>query len=122
MGHESLLLGLVPNTPNRGARLSPVNTVCGHHSRVSLIGRMEDRAGRVVRQRLRDGRRDSGIESATLTLALPKAGLFRAAGRQRAGRVFLGDIGIPGALYRRLGLEAGLPFASGRIVRFEAET
>ncbi len=31
MGHECLLLGLVLNTPNRGARLSLVNNVCGHH-------------------------------------------------------------------------------------------
>ena len=32
MGHESLLQGLVLNTPNRGARLSLVNNVCGHHT------------------------------------------------------------------------------------------
>ena len=31
MGHESLLLGLELNTPNRGARLSLVNNVCGNH-------------------------------------------------------------------------------------------
>jgi NAD(P)H-hydrate epimerase len=60
--------------------------------------------------------------TATLTLALPKAGLFRAAGRERAGRVYLGDIGLPAALYRRLGLEVGAPFAKGQIVRLEAGT
>jgi NAD(P)H-hydrate epimerase len=59
--------------------------------------------------------------TATLTLALPKPGLFRGQGRQRAGRVYLGDIGIPAALYRRLGLDAGTPFAQGRIVRLEAD-
>ena len=59
--------------------------------------------------------------TATLTLALPKPGLFRAAGRERAGRVYLGDIGLPAALYGRLGLEPGVPFAEGRIVRLEAE-
>jgi hypothetical protein len=32
MGHESLLHGLVLNTPNRGARLSLVNNVCGNHT------------------------------------------------------------------------------------------
>jgi NAD(P)H-hydrate epimerase len=58
---------------------------------------------------------------ATLTLALPKRGLFRAAGRQRAGRIHLGDIGVPAALYRRLGVDSGTPFASGRIVRLEIE-
>jgi NAD(P)H-hydrate epimerase len=59
--------------------------------------------------------------TATLTLALPKAGLFRAAGPSRAGRVYLGDIGLPAALYGRLGLDVGAPFARGRIVRLEAE-
>jgi len=59
--------------------------------------------------------------TATLTLALPKPGLFSAAGRDRAGRVHLADIGLPAALYRRLGLDAGTPFALGRIVRLEAE-
>jgi NAD(P)H-hydrate epimerase len=59
--------------------------------------------------------------TATLTLALPKPGLFQAAGRERAGRVYLGDIGLPAALYRRLGLETGTPFADGRIVRLETD-
>jgi NAD(P)H-hydrate epimerase len=59
--------------------------------------------------------------SATLTLALPKPGLFQGAGPEHAGRVFLGDIGIPGALYRRLGLDVAVPFAQGRIVRLEAD-
>jgi len=59
--------------------------------------------------------------TATLTLALPKPGLFSAAGRDHAGRVHLADIGLPAALYRRLGVEPGTPFAAGRIVRLEAE-
>lgn len=59
--------------------------------------------------------------SATLTLALPKPGLFRGAGRELAGRVYLGDIGLPAALFRRLGVEVDIPFADGPIVRLEAE-
>jgi NAD(P)H-hydrate epimerase len=59
--------------------------------------------------------------TATLTLALPKSGLFRAGGRERAGRVYLGDLGLPAALYRRLGLDIAAPFAEGRIIRLEAE-
>jgi NAD(P)H-hydrate epimerase len=59
--------------------------------------------------------------TATLTLALPKPGLFRAQGLERAGRVYLGDLGIPAALYRRLGLEPGLPFAEGPIIRLETD-
>jgi NAD(P)H-hydrate epimerase len=60
--------------------------------------------------------------SATLTLALPKPGLFHGAGPEHAGRVFLGDIGIPGALYRRLRIDVATPFAQGRIVRLEADS
>ena len=59
--------------------------------------------------------------TATLTLALPKPGLFRAAGREHAGRVYLGDIGLPAALYGRLGIDAGTPFAEGPIVRLEGD-
>ncbi len=59
--------------------------------------------------------------TATLTLALPKPGLFRGAGPVRAGRVHLADIGLPSAVFRRLGLDAGAPFAPGRIVRLEGE-
>ncbi len=33
----------------------------------------------------------------------------------------LGDIGLPAALFRRLGLDPGVPFAEGPIVRLEAE-
>ena len=54
--------------------------------------------------------------TATLTLALPKPGLFRGAGPDRAGRVYLGDIGLPEAGYAALGISAGHPFSAGRIV------
>lgn len=57
--------------------------------------------------------------TATLTLALPKSGLFAGDGMRHAGRVYLADIGIPGQLYRTLGIEIGVPFAAGRIVRLE---
>lgn len=59
--------------------------------------------------------------TATLTLALPKPGLLRADGATHAGRVYLGDIGLPAAIYRRLGVDAGTPFACGPVVRLEAE-
>jgi hydroxyethylthiazole kinase-like uncharacterized protein yjeF len=58
--------------------------------------------------------------TATLTLALPKAGLLSEAGRAYAGRLHLADIGLPVELYERLGLDPGAPFAPGRIVRLEA--
>ena len=53
---------------------------------------------------------------ATMTLALPKTGLLSAGGPGRAGDLYLADIGLPSTLYRRLGLDVGTPFASGRIV------
>jgi len=57
--------------------------------------------------------------TATLTLALLKPGLLRGEGPGRAGRLYLADIGLPAALYRRLGIDAGTAFAEGRIVRLE---
>ncbi|CAN5505647.1 hypothetical protein BH20CHL7_BH20CHL7_04910 [soil metagenome] len=53
---------------------------------------------------------------ATLTLALPKPGLFRGAGPVHAGRVYLGDLGLPMALYAGLDVPVGSPFAAGRPV------
>jgi len=54
--------------------------------------------------------------TATLTLALPKPGLFQGEGPDRAGRVYLADIGLPEALYAGLGISAGHPYSAGRIV------
>ena len=57
---------------------------------------------------------------ATMTLALPKTGLLSRAGRERSGRLFLADIGLPAALYQRIGLSVVAPFSSSRIVRLDA--
>ncbi|HUY98761.1 MAG TPA: NAD(P)H-hydrate epimerase [Thermomicrobiaceae bacterium] len=54
--------------------------------------------------------------TATLTLALPKRGLLTTTGRSRAGRLYLADLGLPAALYARVGLAVGVPFATGRMV------
>ncbi len=54
--------------------------------------------------------------TATLTLALPKPGLLTAAGAHRAGRLYLGDLGLPSALYARLGIDVGPLFAPGGIL------
>ena len=54
--------------------------------------------------------------TATLTLALPKAGLLTEAGRARSGRLYLGDLGLPSALYATIGIDAGIPFAGGPVV------
>ena len=54
--------------------------------------------------------------TATLTLALPKRGLLTPTGRSHAGRLYLADLGLPAALYARLGLAVDAPFVTGRIV------
>ena len=56
---------------------------------------------------------------ATMTLALPKIGLSSESGRRHSGRLYLADLGLPGALYRRLGLTVDAPFAAARVVRID---
>lgn len=56
--------------------------------------------------------------AATLTLALPKTGLFAPAAAVHVGELYLADIGVPPRLYaERLGLDPGTLFARGEIVR-----
>jgi NAD(P)H-hydrate epimerase len=57
--------------------------------------------------------------SATLTVALPKEGLLAPGARDRVGRLFLADIGLPRALLARVGIDASGLFAAGRIVRLD---
>lgn len=57
--------------------------------------------------------------SATLALGLPKPGLLAAAGAERSGRLYLGDLGLPAALYASLGLDVGSVFAIDRIVTLD---
>lgn len=52
--------------------------------------------------------------TATLTLALPKTALGGDDARALSGDLYLADISVPPALYRRLGLEVAPLFASGR--------
>ncbi|MEE8335992.1 MAG: NAD(P)H-hydrate epimerase [Candidatus Neomarinimicrobiota bacterium] len=41
----------------------------------------------------------------TLTLALPKTGLIISPGREKAGQLYLADIGVPPELYKKIGLQ-----------------
>ena len=54
--------------------------------------------------------------TATLTLALPKSGMLTAEGRARTGRLYLGDLGLPSALYAAIGIDMGIPFGGGPVV------
>ena len=52
-----------------------------------------------------------GVEAAaTLTLALPKEGL------RSVRPLYVADLGLPEALWNRMGLRVGPVFASGRIL------
>jgi NAD(P)H-hydrate epimerase len=55
---------------------------------------------------------------ATLTLALPKTGLHAEGAEEYVGRLYLGDIGVPPAVYSAMGVDLprGL-FAEGEILR-----
>ncbi|MCH8207400.1 MAG: NAD(P)H-hydrate epimerase, partial [Chloroflexi bacterium] len=57
--------------------------------------------------------------TATLTLALPKHGLFGDEARKHVGELYLADIGVPPELYARpsVGLKVGSIFARDETVR-----
>lgn len=54
--------------------------------------------------------------AATLTLALPKAGLVQPGARPWVGELSVADISVPEAVYQRLGLSVGPLFARADIV------
>lgn len=58
---------------------------------------------------------------ATMTLALPKAGLRASGVEERVGELYLADLSVPPALYAgpRLGLNVGHIFAESDIVRLK---
>ena len=55
--------------------------------------------------------------AATVTLALPKAGLLNPEARPWVGDLYLADISVPRAVYRAIGLEVGSIFASSDLIR-----
>ncbi len=56
---------------------------------------------------------------ATLTLALPKTGLFTPEVKKYVGELYIGDISVPPILYSRLGIEVDSDlFARGAVVRY----
>lgn len=54
---------------------------------------------------------------ATLTLALPKSGLWSPGAHRVTGELYLADIGVPEAIYTRLGLDVGPIFARHDLLR-----
>ena len=57
--------------------------------------------------------------AATVTLALPKVGLAGGLDAGVVGALSLADIGIPAAVYERLGLAVGRPFARRSVVALD---
>jgi NAD(P)H-hydrate epimerase len=55
--------------------------------------------------------------TATMTLALPKIGLI---GASQVGELYLADISVPRALYRKMGIEVGDLFAQDSIIRVQS--
>ena len=56
---------------------------------------------------------------ATMTLALPKIGLFSDEASEFVGELYLADIGVPPDLYRRLGLEVPYLFQDASLLRID---
>lgn len=56
---------------------------------------------------------------ATVTLALPKRGLLVPTATPYVGRLWVGDIGVPSSLYRRVGLTVGPLFSRGPVIPVE---
>ena len=65
-----------------------------------------------------EARRPFVQATATLTLALPKAGLIESDGASRVGELYLADISVPAELYEQLGLKLPYPlFKSSDLIR-----
>ena len=55
--------------------------------------------------------------TATMTLALPKAGLSVMGAEEFTGALYLADIGVPDAVYRRMGIDVGPIFSGSDLLR-----
>jgi NAD(P)H-hydrate epimerase len=55
--------------------------------------------------------------SYTMTLALPKKGLFEKQARDYVGEIFLADIGIPPEIYSEIGIEVGHIFNQSNLIK-----
>lgn len=111
-----------------------VDAILGYNGRGAPHGEVERLVGPIVRSRRPVVSLDvpTGVDpdtgnavglafsaSATLTIALPKSGLMTVAGRERTGRLYRADIGLPAALYARLGIEVGPLFSCSRIIALD---
>jgi len=55
--------------------------------------------------------------ASTLTLALPKTGLYAAAAQPVIGEITLADIGVPPSIYQRIGVDVGAIFHRDAFIR-----
>jgi NAD(P)H-hydrate epimerase len=119
----------VPTTSDPAAADLVIDALLGYSLRGSPAGRAAELIERTNRQPAPVLALDvpSGLDvtrglagspcvkaTATLTLALPKAGLLVAP--ELVGRLFLADISVPRLVYERMGLRVGDLFAGGAVV------
>jgi hydroxyethylthiazole kinase-like uncharacterized protein yjeF len=55
--------------------------------------------------------------AATLTLAMPKRGLLTESARDHVGELYVGDVSVPPAAWKRFGIDANSLFSRGDLVR-----
>lgn len=58
---------------------------------------------------------------ATMTLALPKRGLFSLDAKKVVGHLYLADIGVPHVLYKEMGIDVGPIFKGETIIKIEED-
>ncbi len=95
----------------RGATADLIRLANSHHAPILALDApsgLDTGTGQVYRPAIR--------AAATLTLALPKAGLL-AAGPEVVGDLFLADISVPPGLYASLGLDLAPIFRAGPLLR-----
>ncbi len=129
-------LGIPFHAPPGSVRLPPVDLVLDALIGYSLDGPPTGRAARLIEAANAQASPilsldlPSGLEattgevsepciraSATLTLALPKRGVWTPWAHSVTGELYLADIGVPDAIYTRLGLDVGPIFARQSLLR-----
>lgn len=127
-----------PDGPRLEALLDAADLVVDALLGYSLVGAPRGEVAAMIRETNRAGRPTLALDlpsglhpdtgrafdpciraHATVTLALPKRGLLVPGVELEVGRLWVGDIGVPGAIYERLGLDVGPLFSRASLIRIE---
>lgn len=93
--------------PPVAAFIAAANTATGRRVALDLPSGLDGDSGHQASPTLR--------ADATVTLAWPKAGLLGASAAPVVGALYLADIGVPRAVYRAVGVDAGTIFSRGAV-------